>query len=49
MVGTDTKTEKHYDGGIQTIRTGLLANLKPETAERVTYRNAQRSGVVGLQ
>lgn len=41
MVGTDTKTEEHYDEGIGNIRSGLLANLTPETAEKVAYRNAQ--------
>lgn len=42
MVGTDTKSERDYDGGIQTIRKGLLANLKSETAEKVAYKNAQQ-------
>lgn len=41
MVGTDTKTESHYDQGINNIRNGLLANLNPETAEKVAYKNAQ--------
>jgi len=42
MVGTDTKTESHYDQGIETIRNGLLANLSQATAEKVAYKNAQR-------
>ena len=42
MVGTDTKTEKHYDKGIEVIRKGLLANLTPETAKKVAYANAQK-------
>ncbi len=42
MVGTDTKTESHYDKGIENIRNGLLANLSQETAEKVAYKNAQR-------
>ncbi len=42
MVGTDTKTESHYDQGIANIRNGLLANLSPEVAEMVAYKNAQR-------
>lgn len=42
MVGTDTKTEGHYDKGIHNIRNGLLANLSQETAEKVAYKNAQR-------
>ncbi len=42
MVGTDTKTEGHYDQGIANIRNGLLANLSPETAKMVAYKNAQR-------
>ncbi len=31
-----------YDEVIKVIRTGLLAQLRPETAERVAYRNAVR-------
>ncbi|WP_347422786.1 amidohydrolase family protein, partial [Candidatus Thioglobus sp.] len=42
MVGTDTKTEEHYDSGIENIRNGLLSNLSKETAEKVAYKNAQR-------
>ncbi|MDB3869652.1 amidohydrolase family protein [Candidatus Thioglobus sp.] len=42
MVGTDTKTEGHYDKGIYNIRNGLLANLTKETAEKVAYKNAQK-------
>ncbi len=42
MVGTDTKTESHYDQGIETIRNGLLAILSQATAEKVAYKNAQR-------
>ena len=41
MVGTDTKTEADYDGGIAAIRQGLLTNLSPETAEKVAYSNAR--------
>ena len=36
-----------YDGSIQTIRSGLLANLSAETAEKVAYKNAQ--ALLGLQ
>ena len=42
MVGTDTKTETHYDEGIDNIRNGLLANLSQATAEKVAYKNALR-------
>lgn len=42
MVGTDTKTEAHYDQGIETIRSGLLANLSAQTARKVAYQNAQK-------
>ena len=42
MVGTDTKTENHYDKGIDNIRSGLLSNLSQETAEKVAYKNAKR-------
>ena len=42
MVGTDTKTQSHYDQGINTIRNGLLANLSSDTAEKVAYKNAQK-------
>ncbi len=42
MVGTDTKTEHHYDQGIENIRNGLLANLSAETAKKVAYQNAQK-------
>jgi len=30
-----------YDGTVDAIRTGLLANLAPEVAEKVAYKNAQ--------
>ena len=42
MVGTDTKGGSKYDKGIENIRSGLLANLSQETAEKVAYKNAQR-------
>lgn len=35
-----------YDDVVASIRSGLLAFLKPETAEKVAYRNAVR--VFGL-
>ena len=41
MVGTDTKTEQDYDGSIAAIRSGLLANLSAETAEKIAYKNAE--------
>lgn len=41
MVGTDVKTEEHYDGSIETIREGLLDNLSSETAKKVAYLNAK--------
>ncbi|MDB3893252.1 amidohydrolase family protein [Candidatus Thioglobus sp.] len=42
MVGTDTKGGSNYDRGIENIRSGLLANLTKETAEKVAYKNAQK-------
>ena len=30
-----------YDGTVNSIRTGLLANLAPDVAEKVAYKNAQ--------
>lgn len=42
MVGTDAHNEKQFFGAIKTIRKGLLPNLKPETARKVAYQNAQR-------
>lgn len=41
MVGTDVKTEEHYNGSIETIREGLLNNLSSKTAKKVAYQNAQ--------
>lgn len=43
MVGVDdVHSWGTYDDVIESIRTGLLPQLKPETAERVAYKNAVR-------
>lgn len=49
MVGTDTKSESDYDGGINTIREGLLANLKPETAEKVCLQECSEATQTGMR
>lgn len=47
MVGTDVYTEGKYTKAVKVIRKGLLANLSPEAAEKVAYKNAVR--LFGLQ
>ena len=42
LVGTDTNSEKQFVGSIKTVRKGLLPNLKPDTARKIAYQNAQR-------
>jgi len=42
MVGTDTKVLKPYNNAVENIRTGLLANLPQDVAEKVAYKNAER-------
>ncbi len=42
MVGTDTKGGLKYDKGIGNIRSGLLAHLSKEAAEKVAYKNAKK-------
>ena len=42
MVGTDAHNAKQFVGSIRTVRKGLLPNLKPDTARKIAYQNAQR-------
>ena len=42
MVGTDVEGDKKFGKAIRNVRSGLLANLSPETAEKVAYKNAAR-------
>jgi len=42
MVGTDTKVLKPYTKAVKNIRSGLLANLPQDVAEKVAYKNAER-------
>ena len=42
MVGTDAHNKKQFVGSIKTVRKGLLPNLKPDTARKIAYQNAQR-------
>ena len=42
IVGIDhARSWSEYDSAVESIRAGLLANLKPATAERVAHANAQ--------
>jgi predicted TIM-barrel fold metal-dependent hydrolase len=41
MVGTDAHSANDYREYIEVVRSGLLANLSDETAEKVAYKNAQ--------
>jgi hypothetical protein len=42
VVGIDTVMNwEEYEGILRAIRLGVLANLSPETAEKVAYKNAQ--------
>lgn len=38
----DVESWNEYEEVVNTIRKGLLANLSPETAEKVAYKNADR-------
>ena len=42
MIGTDAHSDKQFVGAIKTVRKGLLPNLKPDTARKIAYQNAQR-------
>jgi hypothetical protein len=42
MVGTDAHSAKQFVKSIQNVRKGLLPNLKPDTARKIAYQNAQR-------
>ena len=42
MIGTDVRSRSEYDGAIETVRRGLLPYLRPATARKVAYENAQR-------
>ena len=41
MVGTDAHSASDYREYVKAVRSGLLANLSNETAEKVAYKNAQ--------
>lgn len=41
MIGTDAENRGKYDEAIRTVRTGLLPYLRPATARKVAYENAQ--------
>jgi len=43
----DVQSWAEYESVVNSIRTGLLANLAPEVAEKVAYRNAQ--ALLGLE
>jgi|TARA_Y100000294_G_C8525253_1_gene324639 hypothetical protein len=42
MVGTDAHSIEEFVGAIETVRKGLLPDLKPATARNIAYQNAQR-------
>ena len=42
MIGTDANSRSEYDGAIKAVREGLLPYLRPATARKVAYENAQR-------
>ena len=42
MIGTDSHSGEQYDGTIETVRSGLLPYLRPDTARKVTFENAKR-------
>jgi hypothetical protein len=42
MVGTDAHDGDEFEAAIKTVRQGLLPSLKPATARRIAYQNAQR-------
>jgi len=47
MIGTDAHNSNDYRKYVKVVRSGLLANLSDETAEKVAYKNAQY--LFGLQ
>ena len=47
LIGTDAHSNSDYRKYIKAVRSGLLANLSDETAEKVAYKNAQY--LFGLQ
>lgn len=42
MVGTDAYDGDEFEAAIKTVRQGLLPSLKPATARKIAYQNAQR-------
>ena len=42
MIGTDANSRSEYDGAIKAVREGLLPYLRPATARKMAYENAQR-------
>lgn len=42
MIGTDADSGDVFEAKINTVRKGLLPYLKPDTARKIAYENAQR-------
>jgi hypothetical protein len=42
MIGTDAHSGDEFEAAINTVRKGLLPYLKPDTARKIAYQNAQR-------
>lgn len=42
LVGTDIESRFEYEKAIRVVRSGLLSYLRPSTAQKVAYENAQR-------
>ncbi len=42
MVGTDAHSGEEFVSAIKTVRKGLLPDLKPDTARKIAYQNAQK-------
>ena len=42
MIGTDAISGDDFEAAIKIVRKGLLPNLKPDTARKIAYQNAQR-------
>ena len=42
MIGTDARSDYDFEAAIKTVRKGLLPYLKPDTARKIAYQNAQR-------
>ena len=42
MIGTDADSGDVFEAKIDTVRNGLLPYLKPDTARKIAYQNAQR-------